>query len=247
MPEDRAMNEHDTSPAPTAATRPPRRWPRRMLLWSAGVLALLLALLVAGGGGLWWALKDERGTAWLLSRLPGVQVSKPHGSFLGDFGADSVVWRFGDGGELRLVQVDWKHLAVARSSVPKAWARISFDTLHAREAHLTPPRREQTNRTPPPQQLTLPVELVIDALQVDALHATPLGDLPLTGLQARIHLGDDGGRVHRIDRLALARGPLTASGDLRVGAPAPMDSDIRIDLAQAAAGDLPAWNAALRV
>src|SRR5438046_10687751 len=134
---------------------------RRLLLGAGIALATLLLLLAGSGGALWWSLHDERGSAWLLARVPGMQVVKPHGSLLGDFGADALVWRFGEGGELRLVQVDWRRFDVQRSE--GAWLRLSFDRLQAAEAHLTLPKPKETNRSPPPQTLVLPVELVVRA------------------------------------------------------------------------------------
>jgi translocation and assembly module TamB len=194
------MAAADSPTTPAAAGSPGRR--RRLLPWLLGLLALLLALVVVTGAGVWWGLRHERGTAWLLSRLPGVDVVNPHGTLLGDFGADSVVWRFGDGGELRLTKVAWQGLGVYRPRAETAWALVWFDRLQAEQARLAMPRPTQTNRSPPPRELRLPVELVVQALRIDELHGGPLGTEPLRGLNARIHLGDDGGRLHRIESLA---------------------------------------------
>ena len=218
---------------------------RRLLLGAGILLTVLIALLAGSGGALWWSLHDERGSAWLLARVPGVQVIKPHGSLLGDFGADALVWRFGDGGELRLVQVDWRRFDVQRSE--GAWLRLSFDRLQAAEAHLALPKPKATRHSPPPQPLKLPVELVVQALQLDALYAAALGEEPLRGLRARVHLGDEGGQVHRIEALQAARGLLAAEGSVRVQAAAPMQSELRLDVRQAAADALPAWRAQLHL
>jgi translocation and assembly module TamB len=278
------MDARDAAPSPPAATAatapaPPRRHAWRW--WAGGFAALVLVLLLAVGGAAWWGLRTEPGTAWLLSRLPGVEVQNPRGRLIGDFGADAVVWRFGDGGELRLADVAWQGLGVYRSEVPGAWALVWFDRLAAGEARLTLPDRPQTNTRPPPQHLKLPLELVVRQFALDELQAAALGDAPLQGLRARIHLG---GRAtaadsatttrtttstttgstppattglpadavrHRIDDLAVDRGPLQARGRLVVGAEAPMPADIAITLAQpvadgaAAPAALPAWDARL--
>jgi translocation and assembly module TamB len=237
--------QHDAkAPAAVPSRRRRLRW---TLISAAGVLVVVLALLTSTLGGLWWGLHNERGTAWMLSRLPGVQVVKPRGALLGDFGADAIVWRFGDGGELRLVDVAWTRFELQRSAAPGAWVLVSFDRLRAASAKLTLPRREQTNRQPPPQHLQLPVELVVKRLELDELQAAPLGDVPLTGLRAAIHLGDESGRVHRLNAVTVSRGPLSAQAEVQVGALAPMASDIRVRLAQAKVADWPAWNAQLRL
>src|SRR5690606_26598579 len=128
---------------------------------------------------------SERGTAFVLSRLPGVEVVNPRGRLIGDFGADAIVWRFGDGGELRLADVAWEGLGVYRSEVPGAWALVWFDRLAARSARLTLPAPSQTDTRPPPAHLRLPLELVVRRFALDELHAAALGEEPLRGLGAR--------------------------------------------------------------
>ena len=255
---------------PSAATPPPPSPPpplparHRARRWLAALAALLLLVLLAAGAGGWWALRSENGTAWLLSRLPGVEVVNPQGRLIGDFSAETLTWRFGEGGELRLSGVAWDGLGLYRSEVPGAWALLWFDRLAARQAHLTLPDRPQTNQRPPPEHLKLPLELVVREFALDELQASALGDVPLQALRARIHLGgrDSGGGPlrHRIDNLNVTRGPLQASGRLRVEAEAPMPADIALTLAQpatpasaetapadaaAAPAALPAWEAQL--
>lgn len=236
-------SDPSAAPAPAPAPAPVRR--RRRWPWViAGALALVL--LVAGSG-LWWVLRQERGTAFLLSRLPGVEVVRPRGTLWGDFGADEVRVRFGDGGQLRLVRVAWTALSVSPRTAGPAWATVSFDRLAADEAWLTLPKAKETTRTPPPTQLTLPVELIVRRLQLGALHAAPLGDVPVRDLSAAIHLGADRGRLHRVDDLSVARGPLQASGFAHITATAPMPSDVQLQLRQSATGGFPGWQAGLQL
>ena len=249
------------SPGPEAAAPAPAMAPRRHRAWrwwAGGAAALLTLTLLVIAGGAWWVLRNERGSAWLLARLPGVEVVNPRGRLIGDFGADAVTWRFGEGGELRLAEVAWQGLGIYRSEVPGAWALVWFDRLAAREARLTLPERPQRNARPPPRHLKLPVELVVRQFALDQLQAAALGDAPLQGLRARIHLGGrpagggattpaaPGGRAspatglpadlvrHRIDGLALTRGPLRLAGHVQVGAEAPMPADVALTLAQPA-------------
>ena len=230
--------ERDGAPTPNG----PSHRPRRLRRWLLGLGAVVAALVLLAVAGLWWVLRSESGTTFALERLPGVTVVRPHGRFLGDFGADELRVRFGDGGELRLVQVGWTRLAVGRSGGP-GWALVAFDTLSAEAAWLTLPKPQQTTRTPPPTELQLPVELIVRQLRIGALHMAPLGDQPLRELRAQVHLGADDGRVHRLDGLSVARGPLSASGQAHVGALAPMPADIRLQLQQAAVAQWPAWAA----
>ena len=240
------MDASPSSPAPSAprspAAPPAAPGPRshRWRGWLGGLAGLLLLGLLAVGGAGWWALRSEQGSAWLLSRLPGVQVVNPSGRLIGDFSADAIVWRFGVGGELRLAGVAWDGLGVYRSEVPGAWALVWFEHLAAREAHLTLPDRPQTNTRPPPEHLKLPLELVVRQFALEEMHASALGDVPWQAVRARIHLGgrDAGaGPVrHRIDELAITRGPLQARGRLQLGAEAPMPVDVAVTLVQPAAG-----------
>ncbi len=238
-------SDHRDSPASSAASPPPRRHRWLRALWW-GVLSLA-ALVLLSVGALWYSLGHERGSAWLLDRVPGLQVINSHGSVLGDFGADALVWRFGEGGELRLTRVAWQGFRVTRSVAQGTWLRLTFDGLQAQQASLQMPQPTQDNRTPPPQQLTLPVELIVKSLRIDELNAGALGTEPLRGLQASVHLGDDQGRQHRIDQLAVARGPLLLQGHARVGALAPMNADIEARLQQSAVAGWPAWHGDLQL
>jgi len=246
----RDKDDDDLKPPPLPGAPPPvdpparRHRGRKWALAAAGSLVLLVALL---GGMLWWGGTQERGTAWVLERLPGVEVIRPHGSFLGDFGADQLLVRYGDGGELRLVNVAWSGLRLQRGAPGPAWARVQFQRLSAEQAFLVLPPPKETTRTPPPEQLQLPVELLVEALQIGELHLAALGDQPLRDLQARVHLGAEAGRLHRIDGLRVARGPLQAEGHARVGAEAPMNADVLLRLQQPSVAQWPAWNATLQL
>src|SRR5687768_7713610 len=147
------MSSSSNADASGAPARPPPR--RRVLRVLTGTIAFVLVLLVGAASTLWWALRSDRGTAWLLSRLPGVEVVGPRGTLLGDFGADALVWRFGDGGQVRLVQLAWHGLALRRSDAVSAWMLVHLDALSVRQAHIVMPRPAQTQRSEPPQHLKL--------------------------------------------------------------------------------------------
>lgn len=234
----------DAAPPPPPPRRPHRL--RRALL----ALAILLLLLVMGiGSALWWSLRTERGTAWALAQLPGVTVTKPRGSLLGDFGAEGVTARWGRGGEIRLVDVSWTNLRVGRFRLAGQYAQVAFDTLSARQAFLTLPAPEEPPppKSPPPQQMRLPVALEVGALRIGEFHAAALAGEPLRELQAALHVGESGGRQHRVDGLSLSRGPLQLKGRMQLGADAPMPVQADLTLAQPATGGLPPWGAALQL
>lgn len=244
----------DARPDPAPAAAPPprtrRRWPR-VLGWSAGLGVLSIALLLGAlAGGLWWAVRSEAGSAWvvsrLLPRLPGIgiEVTAPRGVLLGDFNAQRVQLTL-SGGTTRIVLTDvgWRGLQVQRSDTPGLWARLTLDELRAARVDLLLTPSETKTPLTPPTSLDLPVQVDIAALRIDALHTEALGDHPLRDLQARVQLGADHGGTHRIDELHATWDRLQARGAARIETRPPLALDARLDLSQggiAVAGTTPA-------
>ncbi len=89
------------------ATEKPRK-PKRLrnaLLVAVAIIILLPLLLV---GALLLALRSETGTAWVIDRIPGLQVEQGQGSLLGQWQAQSLTWRgYGVGLHLEAPVVDW--------------------------------------------------------------------------------------------------------------------------------------------
>ena len=240
-PTDRVPDPAAAAPSGPAAS--PTTPARRGLVWLAAVLALL-ALLAALAGVAWWSVRSERGSAWLLSLVPGLQVDGPRGALLGgDFDAQRVVIRLPGGKDtVTVTGLAWRGLRIARASSPR-WLHVTLASLEMRRLDLAfAPGGDATPPTPP-ADLRLPIEFELTALQVGELHASALGAQPLRELHARLHLGADGGAEHRLEQLALTWDRLQASGDARIASVAPMRLNASLQLVQSAAAALPAWTA----
>ncbi len=201
----------------------------------AGIVVIVL-VLVAALSTVWWALRSESGTAWVLSYVPGLQVSGLKGALLSDFEADRVAVRFPGGKDtLALTGLGWRGLSIEKGLKKTSRVRIVVEDLHATriDAQIAP----GTNTEPlkPPADMQLPVEIELRSVRVGELHANALGDKPLRNLAARLHIGANGGAEHRIDQISVAWDRLLASGTASIASSGPMDLKATIDLTQQAA------------
>ena len=242
------------APTPASAAAPQRR--SGIAVVSIGVATLLVSVvtaLAALTAAAWWAVGSERGSAWLLAALPGVEVIAPKGRLLGDFEAQQVTIRLPGGvggggggassGTVVLQGIGWHGLSVARTTAPR-WFRIGIEELHASRVDVALKPAPQPEPIALPANLRLPIEFELRALRIDELHLPALGDTPLRDLQARLHLGAAAGAEHRIDAVALRWDRLRASGSARIAAAAPMALDAALTLVQDVAPALSAAPAA---
>lgn len=217
-----------TSPSP-----PPR--PRRALRlrWWLIVLVVLLLLLAGLATTTWWALAREPGTRWLLTMVPGIHAVRTQGALLGDFSAERIDIALPRDGTVRLHGAGWRGLQVSRGDGPSL--------LHLRIASLTASRVEIVPGAPSsqpdapataPQDLRLPVELEVGALEIGRIDLPGLDGRPLRDLRARVHLNADGGTRHRVDGLALAFDRLLAQGRAQIGTRAPLALDAEVSATQ---------------
>jgi len=120
--------------------------------------------------------------------------------------------------------------------------RLIVDRLAADRVSISPGAPAESP-SPPPRSLALPLELRVDALEVGTLSIAPLGATPIERLRARLHLGAEGGSVHRLDGLSLALGRLRAQGSATVGTAAPMPLQATLGLEQEGALANAQWSA----
>ena len=211
------------------------RWGR--WAWAAAVGVAAASCLFAAA---LWLLRTEAGAAWALARVPGLQASGVHGALLGDLEVQHLEIALPRGGMLGIDDASWRGLRLERAS---AWRpRVVIDRLAASAVTIKPGTAAPTP-APPPASLALPVELRVDALQVETLTLTPLGTTPVQQLRARLQLGGDGGAMHRLDDLALAFGRLRASGSATLGSDAPLPLQATLVLAQEGALANALWSA----
>ncbi len=205
--------------AEPSTTRPlrPRGLLRRLLL---GLLALPV-LLVLIGLTMWASLHTHRGSSWWLGMLPGVEVTGPQGSLMGDFCADHInITLPASVGRLHLDKLCWKGLQWSAADAPGAWFHLHLKTLQAQrllhEAGTPQPRQNA------PTNLRLPIQLSVAQIRLAELSSAALGEEPVRGIQAQLQLGAQQGELHKVDALSLQWGHVHAHGQGQVATAADM-------------------------
>ena len=212
-------------PAPEPKPRTRSAW--RAAGWTlSGLASLLVLALLLAAAALVWVVQSPVGSAWLLGRLPGVTVAAPQGSLLGDFSAERLdIALPGAVGTDHIVigGLRWRGLTVSRATSPAAWLRVEVDSLRADRVDVLITPDPAAPPLAPPRSLQWPIELDLRALDVAELHASTLGEQPLTGLQARLQIAADAGRTHRIEGLSLRWDRIAARGAARISSQSPFD------------------------
>jgi len=164
-------------------------------LWFAAPLPLFAAL------GLTAALPfTEAGSAWLLHKVPGVQVEAAQGALLGAFAARRVDLQFG-GDHIRLDGLRW-------SAPHLGWKSLTFDQLSADAVTLElAPSKTQAQA---PADLMLPLALSVNHLQLARLRQ---GTLLLQQIDGRLSLGP---AQHSAELTHLRWEKLELSGQARI-------------------------------
>lgn len=121
------MNPDHQDP-PEAAKVPLRR---RWWFWVLIVFAVILLLPIVLIGLVLAALNTDKGTAWTLEKIPGLQTEAGKGSLLGQWQADHLEWQgYGVGVLVRKPEVDWSPTCLFELTV-------CLDTLKAASIDVT--------------------------------------------------------------------------------------------------------------
>jgi translocation and assembly module TamB len=232
------------TPAAPPATPPVAAPPRRSgLRWLAAALLAFLVVLTAVIGAAAWLLRTEAGTAWLLTRLPGVQAEGIRGALLGpDFEAQRLVVQWAPQASLSIDGLQARELRWSWRPAPGAWLGLRAATVQAERITVLTGPAADTPPTPPtlPPTLRLPLQAEIARVQVGELQIDAL--TPLRGLSLKLQIGAE----HRIDELAFSWDRLRAQGGaLRLAADAPYALQGALQLV-GIDGTAPPWQAALQ-
>jgi translocation and assembly module TamB len=224
------MDAPSSAPQP-ARTPASRRW--RIAL--RALVALLIAALVCAAltvALVVWAARSEAGMRTLLSFAPGVRVSAPSGTLIGDFGAERIEIALPRDGAVVLTQFRWRGLRPERlASAPWGW-RVVIDVLETGQVQLQPgtPADSEPSRAAP-RELTLPIAVDIAQLRVDDFSLLGSTLAPVRDLRARLSFAGGAGS-HRIDGLHLLWDRLRLEGSASLGAQAPLPLDATLTLAE---------------
>jgi translocation and assembly module TamB len=213
-----------------------------LLLPLAVVVAFLL--LVAGTAAAvlrWWAF-DEAGSAWLVARLPVVEIKGFQGALLGDrWQAERVRVPWGDDKYVLIEGLDSRGMRWAWRPHADAWVGLDIDSASARKVTV---HTGKPGTQPPtaPSSLALPLQLNVSQARVDELQVDQLP--PVLQLQAQgLLLDARPGGEHRVQSAAADVAGLHAEASGRIGTRAPLPLVLQATLRPAAEGDGPRWAA----
>lgn len=230
---------------PETTPSSPARRPSHPWRWVGGVVALVVLLIAIGAGLIAWALTTTGGTAWVLGRAPGVTVVAPKGALIGDFSAERLDAALPGTGTLRLEQPAWQGLRLARGDQGR-WALVVIQRLHVDRVTFTPSPAPAPAKKEPlaaPRSLRLPVEVIVRDASVGEFRYGAADAVPVRDLHLALHLGAEGGALHRFDALAARYDKIGANGSAQIAADPPFAVSARLGLG--AAESVPAFRAGL--
>jgi translocation and assembly module TamB len=193
----------------------------KALRWAIGsvlALALLLAAAVS------FVTRTERGSAWLLSLAPQLKATQPTGSlFGGAFAAERVEVQAG-ARALMLDKLAWRDARWAWRPHDGAWVGLVIDGASVQTVRVGAPA--QSAPAVEPKTLRLPLALTLDGLRIGTLEVGSA--TVLRAIDARIELGHDQGRVHRVPTFAARSDRAQLQGSARIDADAPFAAEVTL-------------------
>jgi translocation and assembly module TamB len=221
--------------------------PARVPVWALRVLLAALLLTLLALASLWALLRTTNGTQWLLKQSPRLVVQGVEGGLLSpEFAADQVQWK-GSNGEL-LLQIDglrwegagWSLERRSDEAVRPVWSLRSLSIQRLQQLPGAP-SAESSPRLEEPETLELPLGIRVASWQLKQLlmPAQPA----LEDLRGSLALGTGPtGSEHQLNLQHLAWRGVRLSGDLSIGAaaPLPVSADLRLAPAADAVPDSPA-------
>jgi translocation and assembly module TamB len=241
------MATPDTPPPRVRIPAPPGGPLRALWQLLQPVLWVVLALaLVAGalGGVAVWLLRSADGTAWLLARVPGLEVQGTRGALLSDrFGAERVVVRWDQGRQSVTIE------ALQGQGLQWSWHPAHGAWLGLQAQHLSA-RRVDVQTGPPgprpvvmPRSLQLPLRLQVQQVDVAELRIDSLA--PMRTVQGRnVRLWEPGGREYHGDAISFDWDRAHVAGSVSLGGLPPFTLQAQARLSSR--GDGPAWTADAR-
>jgi translocation and assembly module TamB len=206
----------------------PARSARRWLLLA--IVALLAVALLAGGSTA-WLIGTARGSAWLLSLASQLEVTQPSGRlFGGAFAAERVEVRSG-ARPLTLHRLAWNDARWTWRPHDAAWFGLVVDGARVERVDIGASGAPSAAPVEP-KTLRLPLALALPDLRIGALHRE--GAAVLQAIEARVELGQDQGREHRVGAFAARSERARVQGSARIATDAPFAVEVQ---AQAASVD----------
>ncbi|HEY0957336.1 MAG TPA: hypothetical protein VGE36_21465, partial [Roseateles sp.] len=192
---------------------------RRSLRMLRNGLIVLTALVVVTTAFVAWLLQRPSGGAWLLARLPGVQVEAPEGSLMGDFRARRLLLSWA-GGSAELRGLRWSGLGLNTGQGVLLASEVAVEEVII---------RTQPSDTPlvAPPELSLPLGVNIAKLHVGSLSWAP-DQPPVQGLAAEIDLPRRG--THHIKLTGARWRQLLLAGEARVASAAPLQTEATLSV-----------------
>lgn len=247
------MSLHDrppgTTPHPTDrhASAAPLATSLSLMLPLAVVMAFLL--LVAGTAAAllrWWAY-DEAGSAWLVARLPLVEVKGFKGALLGDrWQADRVRVAWEDGHAwLEIEGLDSRGMHWQWRPSGDAWLGLEVAQLSARKVSVNTgkPRQKPLEL---PASLALPLQLQVAEAHISGLHVDQLP--PVLNLRARaLQLDAHPGGSHQLGSATAEWAGVQVDLQGRIGSQGELPVSLQAVARPVGEGDQPRWAAVARV